>query len=66
MDSYSYSCICASGFDGNLCQNNIDDCLGITCQNGGTCLDGLNSYSCSCVPGYGGYNCESQFIFITL
>ena len=27
-------------------------------QNGGTCLDGVNSYTCVCAPGFTGGNCE--------
>ena len=37
----------------------IDDCASSQCQNGGTCVDGINSYSCNCVPGYAGDNCET-------
>lgn len=28
------------------------------CQNGATCIDGINNYTCACVPGYTGYQCE--------
>ena len=35
-----------------------DDCVGVTCQNGGACVDGVNSYTCSCVDGYEGTHCE--------
>ena len=36
----------------------IDDCQDVTCQNGGSCRDGLNSYFCSCLPGYTSVHCE--------
>ena len=36
----------------------IDDCIGVTCQHGGHCLDGLASYTCSCPSGYTGRHCE--------
>ena len=36
----------------------IDDCVGVTCQNGGACVDGIDSYSCTCVQGYAGTHCE--------
>ena len=45
-----------------------DDCVGVTCDNGGTCEDGVDEYSCQCVLGYGGEHCEigkdnfSQFL----
>ena len=30
------------------------------CQNGGTCVDGINSYNCNCNVGYSGDNCETN------
>ena len=36
----------------------IDECASSPCQNGGTCVDGVNSYTCNCDVGYAGKNCE--------
>ena len=36
----------------------LDECLGITCRNGGTCQDGVNEYTCRCAEGYEGDFCE--------
>ncbi|XP_069125355.1 protein eyes shut-like [Argopecten irradians] len=33
-------------------------CLSNPCQNGGTCVDGLDRYSCLCLTGWSGINCE--------
>ena len=38
----------------------IDECASDPCQNGGTCLDQINSYNCSCVAGYIGSDCETS------
>ncbi|XP_060063504.1 neurogenic locus notch homolog protein 1-like [Ylistrum balloti] len=35
-------------------------CLSNPCQNGGTCVDGLDSYVCQCLPGWSGINCEQD------
>lgn len=43
-----------SGFTGKNCDNNIDDCPGHQCQNGGTCVDGVNTYNCQCNPEFTG------------
>ncbi|XP_078672770.1 adhesion G-protein coupled receptor G7-like isoform X1 [Branchiostoma floridae x Branchiostoma belcheri] len=37
-----------------------DDCRGVICQNGGICVDGVNSYSCNCAPGFEGLHCETN------
>jgi len=36
-----------------------DDCTPNPCQNGGACIDGINSYTCTCATGYIGTNCET-------
>ena len=38
----------------------IDECASSPCQNGGTCVDGVNEYSCTCAAGYTGTNCETS------
>jgi Notch-like protein len=54
-----YSCECAAGFDGDSCENDIDDCLDNTaCQNDGVCTDGINSFSCECASGWTGDDCS--------
>lgn len=50
--------MCPVGFTGPKCETNIDDCRGITCLNGGTCIDQVNSFRCHCVPGYVGTYCK--------
>lgn len=37
-----------SGFTGLDCEMNPDDCVRHRCQNGATCLDGLDTYTCLC------------------
>ncbi|KAI8483784.1 hypothetical protein Bbelb_384420 [Branchiostoma belcheri] len=37
----------------------IDECASSPCQNGESCIDGINSYSCSCLNGFQGVNCET-------
>ncbi len=55
----SYTCECLSGFEGDDCEINIDDCHAEACQNGGNCVDGVDSYTCECINGYEGENCEN-------
>ena len=47
------------GFKGRNCQENIDDCGGNLCKNGGRCVDGVNTYTCQCPANWqGGYCLE--------
>ncbi|CAF0863217.1 unnamed protein product [Adineta ricciae] len=54
------SCICASGFHGEHCEENIDDCVNVRCSNHGICHDETDSYTCSCFDGYYGSECEQK------
>lgn len=55
----AYTCVCDAGFDGYDCENNIDDCAGISCSGNGACIDGINTYTCDCEDGFKGTHCES-------
>ncbi|NXC65819.1 PGCA protein, partial [Anhinga anhinga] len=35
-----------------------DECHSSPCQNGATCVDGIDSFKCLCLPSYGGDLCE--------
>ncbi len=41
-----FTCNCPNGYNGDRCENNIDDC--VDCLNGGECTDGVNSFTCDC------------------
>ena len=41
-----------------LCVSDIDDCVNVTCQNEGQCVDGVASFTCSCQRGFSGQHCE--------
>ena len=40
----------------------LDMCQSQPCQNGGTCVDNINSYTCNCLPDYTGPNCDIGII----
>ena len=49
--------------------SDIDDCISVTCNNGGTCEDGIQSFTCVCPYGYTGKFCDTGkqiFYFLTL
>ena len=43
----------------------IDDCVNVTCQNDGVCLDRVNGYECNCTQRWRGDHCEKgQYIIL--
>ena len=54
------TCQCVPGYNGTLCDVNINECSPNPCQNNGTCTDDIDSYNCSCVTGYTGTDCETN------
>ncbi|XP_078278371.1 cubilin [Rhinoraja longicauda] len=54
----SYKCICAPGWTGINCTQNINDCASSPCQNGGNCTDGITAYTCTCMRGWTGPECQ--------
>ena len=47
-----------SGFTGEFCQHDIDDCENVNCNDGG-CVDEINGFTCQCNPGFFGDACEN-------
>lgn len=48
-----------SGFEGESCQVNVDDCASVNCTEENTrCLDAVEGYSCVCEVGYTGQDCQ--------
>jgi len=57
----SYECDCSdTGFKGDHCQINVDDCESAPCTHGSQCVDLVKDYKCTCFPGYDGKNCEND------
>ena len=53
------TCLCADGFEGSLCETNINDCASNPCFNNGACIDGISDFDCDCQPNFIGETCQT-------
>jgi len=66
----SFSCL--SGFVGDFCEVEMNECCSEPCFHGAICQDLINGYQCHCRPGEAlmlseiSYVMQYQFIFIKL
>lgn len=60
MDLWNdFSCDCFAGYEGDVCDVDIDECEPNPCLNG-NCRDAVANYTCDCAPGYEGKNCSED------
>ncbi|TEA26446.1 hypothetical protein DBR06_SOUSAS11310033, partial [Sousa chinensis] len=50
-------CQCDSGFRGEMCQSDIDECARNFCHNRALCENTHGSYHCNCIHEYRGKYC---------
>lgn len=55
-DSKIFHCECTSGFEGDFCETEMNECESSPCTssivNNGFCHDFVDGYACDCKPGY--------------
>ncbi|XP_049630080.1 protein crumbs homolog 2 [Suncus etruscus] len=55
-----FRCQCPSGFEGDDCGVDVDECASQPCHNGGSCQDLPNGFQCDCPEGYTGLTCQDD------
>ena len=53
-------CQCVTGYTGNKCETEINECVSNPCRNGATCVNLVNAYKCNCANGFTGTNCDRK------
>lgn len=48
----------STGFAGELCNFEYNECESNPCQNAGECIDHIGSFECRCTKGYTGNRCQ--------
>ncbi|XP_031554592.1 neurogenic locus protein delta-like [Actinia tenebrosa] len=56
----NYSCACAVGWQGENCDQDIDECFLNQCRGYAVCNNTIGNYSCACVKGWQGENCDQD------
>nr|XP_006824448.1 PREDICTED: mucin-4-like [Saccoglossus kowalevskii] len=56
----NFTCECANGFDGEICDIDINECSSEPCSNNSTCKDRIDGYICHCSAGWNGDNCTQN------
>ena len=54
MGAFDFISVCAVGYTGLTCVDDIDHCQSATCPNNSTCVhvDGVESFECICNPDF--------------
>lgn len=51
------TCTCTAGWQGPTCAEDVDECLGAPCSNGGACANTVGGFTCDCVGYWTGDTC---------
>lgn len=54
---HEYICDCTAGFEGKVCEIDVDDCIGVICPEDKVCVDAVAGSECKCRDGYREPNC---------
>ena len=60
-DDDTVSCACSDMWSGDDCSVDPmtgNQCVGVTCTNGGRCTDGIGNFTCNCPAGTAGVLCD--------
>ena len=56
----NFTCKCSADYEGQRCENRINDCASSPCYHNGICMDRIAAYSCVCAMPFTGVQCEAR------
>lgn len=62
-ETSSYVCDCPPEFEGDFCENDVDECLVETKCLHGDCENLVGSFQCHCLPGFSGTECRDRIYY---
>ena len=54
----AHVCNCSTGWQGDRCQDDVNECASSPCQNDGQCINVPGTYICVCTGYWVGQDCE--------
>ncbi|KAJ8028724.1 Protocadherin Fat 4 [Holothuria leucospilota] len=58
VSEHAFTCECGSEYNGQYCENRINQCDSEPCLNGAVCNDLVGDYACQCLLGFTGKQCQ--------
>jgi hypothetical protein len=52
------SCTCMYGWEGDACDEDVNECDSAPCNTGSTCTHGVDAFHCNCASGWMGDTCQ--------
>ncbi|XP_071951317.1 adhesion G protein-coupled receptor L3-like isoform X2 [Antedon mediterranea] len=60
VSSTDFTCTCAAGYTGDVCDEDVNECESDPCGHAVECVNEVNKFRCICLDGYAGATCTED------